>query len=101
MCMTAAEDRATRGRDPSAVCGTNTQGWAARAPPFRPTPLRISTKAVNPSATQSPRLQACNCRTNDKLSGHSPDNPNNRKFHFTLNHYIRKRQYVGRCIARF
>ena len=33
MRLTAAEDRATRGRDPSAVCGAKTQGWAARAPP--------------------------------------------------------------------
>ena len=85
--MTAAEDRATRGRDPITVYGAKRQRWAARAPPFLPSPLRIGTKVINPSVTKSPSLQACSCRTNDKLSDHSPADPNNRKFHFTLNHY--------------
>jgi len=56
MRPTAAEDRATRGRDPSADCGAKTEGRAAHGrPTFLLPPFGIGTKALNPLGRQ-PRV---------------------------------------------
>ena len=58
MTMAAAEDRATRGRDPSADCGAETEGWAAHRRPSFQIPFGIGINAINPEAAQPPSPRA-------------------------------------------
>jgi hypothetical protein len=58
MTMAATEDRATRGRDPSADCGAETEGWAAHRRPSFQIPFGIGINAINPEAAQPPSPRA-------------------------------------------
>ena len=88
---TAAEDRATRGRDPSADCGANTEGRAAlRRPTFNlESPSGLASKRQIHQGDALSHGETDNA-TDALVASQTTANHNRHTFRFTLNQYIIK-----------